>query len=75
MNTNEILAELDKVPLSKIETAIDSIRKYYPDKNSDDIDITFEFLIGSFYPNILDNIKKALTENYINGYNEGTRAE
>ncbi len=75
MNTDKILEKLDQVSLSKIEAAIGSIKKHYPDKNSDDINVTFEFLIGSFYPNILNNIKKALTESYINGYNEGARAE
>ncbi len=71
MNTDKVLEELDKVPLSKIENAIKSIRKHYPDKDSDDIYITFEFLVGSFYPNILRNIKDTIRDTYTQGFIDG----
>lgn len=37
----------------------------------DDIDISFEFLVGSFFPEILDNIREFGKDQYIQGYNDG----
>ena len=35
LNTDKVLEELDKVPLSRLISAIESIKKHYPDKNDD----------------------------------------
>ena len=74
LNTDKVLEELDKVPLSRLISAIESIKKHYPDKNDNDINISFEYLIGSFFPNILENIKAALNEAHTSGYIEGMQS-
>lgn len=62
---------LGTVKLSKIKKAIQSIESGMPVA---DPDISFEFLIGSFYPKILDNIKKEMANQYIEGFNQGRKS-
>ena len=57
-----------------MEDIIDSIKKHYPNKDNDDIYISFEYLIGSFYPNILENMRNALNEAHTSGYIEGIQS-
>lgn len=53
--------------LKKVVKAIDKINP------TDDTEISFEYLVGSCFPDILKNIKKALHTQYTNGYVEGLR--
>jgi hypothetical protein len=53
--------------LKKVVKAIDKINP------TDDTEISFEYLVGSCFPNILKNIKQALHTQYTNGYVEGLR--
>ena len=53
--------------LKKVVKAIDKINP------TDDTEISFEYLIGSCFPNVLKNIKQALHTQYTNGYVEGLR--
>lgn len=53
--------------LKKVVKAIDKINP------TDDTKISFEYLVGSCFPNVLKNIKQALHTQYINGYVEGLR--
>ena len=59
--------QLDSVKLSTLERFIKKTKKQISPKR--DCDISFEFLIGSFFPEVLNNIKKEFTKNYITGYN------
>lgn len=61
--------QLDTVKLSTLKKAIKKIEKQIAPQK--DCDISFEFLIGSFFPNIMDNIKAKFTQNYLEGYKIG----
>lgn len=70
--------ELESVKLGTLKRAIKSIEKNFigkPINDIDNIDISFEYLIGSFFPKVLDNInnkiKEEKTKSYIEGYNTG----
>lgn len=58
------------VKYSKLKAMIKALNKTKP---KDDDDITFEFIIGSLFPDILDNIKKEMMRQHAMGYAEGLR--
>jgi len=60
--------KLDTVKLSMIEKAVYQLKSNLND--DEDLELSFEFIIGSFFPTIMNNIKKAFTQNYIQGYND-----
>jgi hypothetical protein len=33
--------------------------------------VTFEYLVGSFFPKIIDNINKRMNDTYMQGYIQG----
>lgn len=59
---------LATVQLSKLKQCIESVEKHYPDRE-EDIELTFEFIIGSLFPDVLQNVKEEMTKNYIAGFN------
>lgn len=59
------------VKLSDLEKAVKQLKKQCKVMKVNDLDVTFEYLIGSFFPEVLDNIKDAMTKQYISGYNDG----
>lgn len=59
---------LATVKLNRIKQCINSIEKHYEGKE-EDIELTFEFIIGSFFPEVLHNIEEKMTQNYIAGFN------
>lgn len=61
----------EKIPMSKILAACSKAREMFPDRDDDEILITFEFLIGSFFPEVINNIKESFTRAYAEGYNDG----
>lgn len=61
------------VPLSVVRQALDKITKELPDMAEEDIMLNFEFLVGSFFPHALENMRNAITQSYIEGYNEGKK--
>lgn len=67
---------LGGVKLTKVEDAINQIKRYYEQtpERIDDIEISFEYLIGSFFPDVLDNIKDRLKNEHTIGYIEGFNA-
>lgn len=60
---------LGTVKLSTLEKAIKQIKKEISPKT--DCEISFEFIIGSFFPKVLENIKNTFTVNYMEGYKAG----
>ena len=62
-----------KVPLSKVKAAIKQIEEHYADEPErlEDIQITFEYLVGSFFPKIIENINKRMNDAYTQGYIQG----
>ena len=61
------------VPLSRVEAAIKQIKEHYADcpERLDDVNITFEYLVGSFFPRIIDNINAKMNDTYMAGYMQG----
>lgn len=59
-----------KVKLSKVKAAIKQIEEHYQDcpERLEDIEITFEYLVGSFFPKIVENIQKEMNKQYTLGY-------
>lgn len=61
------------VKLAKVKAAIKQIEEHYTEYPDmiDNIDITFEYLVGSFFPTILENIDNELNKQYTKGYMQG----
>ncbi len=62
--------DFSKVKLSKLEQITKSIRKELKVKNGD-VEIPMEYIISALFPDAYDNIKKAMAQEFIRGYNEG----
>lgn len=59
---------IDIVPLTHLERLTQKIRKDNP--NVEDINISFEFLIASCFPNVWNNIQEKLRDEHMKGYLE-----
>lgn len=59
-----------KVKLSTVKAAIKQIEEHYKDcpERLEDVEITFEYLVGSFFPKIVENIQKEMNKQYTLGY-------
>lgn len=64
---------LDTVKLSRIKAAVDSIEKHYTEspERLKDVEVSFEYIIGSFFPNIWNKIQDTLKEEHTKGFIEG----
>lgn len=64
------------VKLSRVKAAIQQIEDHYQDcpERLEDVEITFEYLIGSFFPTIVENIKKEHARQHRLGYIDGLEA-
>lgn len=64
---------LDSVKLSRIKAAVESIEKHFQDtpERLEDVEVSFEYIIGSFFPKIWENIQNALKEEHTKGFIEG----
>ena len=64
-----------KVKYAQVKAALDQIAEHYQDnpERLNDVDISFEYLVGSFFPNIVKNIQSAMSQQYINGYIQGQK--
>jgi hypothetical protein len=58
------------VKLSKVKAAIESLEKQFADKPQilDNLEVTFEYLVGSFFPEIVTNINNEMNRQYTAGY-------
>lgn len=62
---------MENTKLSTLKRMIESIEKNgSPQK---DMDISFEFIVGSLFPDALNNMKELCTQKYIEGYNESLK--
>lgn len=61
------------VPLKTVEAAIKRIKEHYADcpERLEDVNLSFEYLIGSFFPKIVDNINAKMNDTYTQGYLQG----
>ena len=60
---------LDKTKLSRVQKVLDNIRA--ANAIEEDPDVTFEYLVGSCFPTIFQNVQSALNEEHALGYIEG----
>jgi hypothetical protein len=61
------------VKLTSVKAAIKQIEEHYQDcpERLDDVEVTFEYLVGSFFPKIIENINKKMNDTYMQGYIQG----
>ena len=61
------------VKLSRVKAAIKQIEDHYQDcpERLEDVEVTFEYLVGSFFPRIIDNINSKMNDTYMQGYLQG----
>jgi hypothetical protein len=61
------------VKLSRVKAAIKQIEDHYQDcpERLEDVEVTFEYLVGSFFPRIIDNINSRMNDMYTQGYLQG----
>lgn len=61
-----------RVKLNKMKRMIKSIERDYGGTPEiiDNMDITFEYIIASLFPDIMNNINEELTHQYITGFND-----
>lgn len=66
---------LGYVPVKVIKLAIEKLEKdaMQENINFDEIQISFEYLIGSFFPSIIDNIYTEVNQQYTLGYLAGLK--
>ena len=66
---------LGTVKLTRLEAAIEQIKKHYENEPEriEDIEVSFEYIIGSFFPQVLDNIIYTIKEQYTLGYINGIK--
>ena len=57
------------VSLQTLENMVKRLQKDFDGAPSEQILIPFEFVIGSLFPNAYNNIKDAMSQQYIEGYN------
>lgn len=60
--------------MDKITTKMETLTKVYKILKKNHIEeVSFEFLVGSCFPNVMDNIKKEMRRQYTMGYVEGQK--
>lgn len=59
--------------LAHLERLVEKTKADLKENNSypENIMLSFEFIIGSLFPNSYSNLKEAMTRQYIDGYNAG----
>lgn len=73
VETPDEFSSIGSVPYRKVESALLQIAGN-EDINVDDLQVSFEYLVGSFFPDIMDNIHKEMTLQFIEGYKAGKEA-
>lgn len=63
---------IDTVNLNRIEHLIQSIRR---NSTEEDPVVSFEYIVGSLFPTIYQNVKDEITNSYIQGYNDGIKSK
>ena len=70
---------LGTVPIADIRLALKQVEEFY-DKLPEPLPkhkrcVSFEYIIGSFFPQVLDNIRAEMTKQYALGYEAGLEAQ
>ena len=63
------------VKFTRVKAAIKQIEDHYQDcpERLEDVEVTFEYLVGSFFPRIIDNINSRMNDTYTQGYLQGLK--
>lgn len=71
---NKPQSEIDYVTFERFEHMYNSLKKSekYVDKETK---ISFEYFMSSLFPNVYNNVKKALNDSYTRGYIDGMWTE
>lgn len=65
-----VIPILDTVKFTRVCEVLQKVEKeYHGDIN--ELELSFEFLIGTFYPHVLKNIQEALSREHTLGFIEG----
>lgn len=64
---------LDKVRFTHIKRVIEQIEKTY-NGNTNDLELSFEFVITSLFPQVYKNVQERLNKEHTMGYIEGYKA-
>lgn len=63
---------MDKITV-KYNTLIKMVKALDRINPTDDTDVSFEYIVGSCFPDVLQNIKQAMRNQYTQGYITGLR--
>ena len=64
---------IDKASLITLRKIVEKLNDAFKDDEPSEVIIPFEFIIGSLFPHSYENIKNVLTQQYIEGYNQGKK--
>ena len=68
--SESVMPTLDTVKFTRIREVLNKVEKEYQGDISE-LELSFEFLIGTFYPHVLKNIQSALAREHTLGFIEG----
>ncbi len=63
------LEEIDKTTYSRLKRMVESLEKTLGPRM--DIDLSFEYVVGSLFPNAWKNMQEALNDAHMQGYLQG----
>lgn len=65
---------LDKVPFKQLKQLVERLetQPHLADR-LDEVEISFEFIVGSLFPSVLTNIQNALKDEHTKGFIEGSK--
>ena len=62
---------IDITKLSRVQKVIDAVKRTVTEE---DPDVTFEYIVGSCFPTVFENVQKKLRDEHMEGYLEGLAA-
>jgi hypothetical protein len=68
--SEQVVPNLDTVKFTRLCEVLKKVEKEYQG-DINELEISFEFLIGTFYPHVLKNIQSALAREHTLGFIEG----
>ena len=68
--SEQVVPNLDTVKFTRLCEVLQKVEKEY-EGDINELELSFEFLIGTFYPHVLKNIQSALAREHTLGFIEG----
>ena len=68
--SEQVVPNLDTVKFTRLCEVLQKVEKEYQG-DINELELSFEFLIGTFYPHVLKNIQSALAREHTLGFIEG----